>query len=120
MHYPLEIREEIDSAVEYHRDNMPHEISDLATLASASLTHGPLYLDEEGEEASPFDEGAKPFPWESALAKISDWAETVQDISILSCEIDDEGEEMEISETVPDSRQAILASLFGKHLAEYL
>ena len=92
----------------------------LEELAELSLLDGPLYLDEEGEQASPFDEGAKPFPWESALAKISDWAETVQDISISSLEIDEEGEEIEISETVPDSRQAILASLFGKHLAGYL
>jgi hypothetical protein len=118
--YPLEIREEIDSATEHYASILPREIANLAELAELSLIDGPLYLDEEGEQASPFDDGAKPFPWESALAKISDWAETVEDISISSFEIDEEGEEIEISETVPDSRQAILASLFGKHLAEYL
>ena len=115
----IEIREEIDSAVEYAKEIMPQEIRDLIGLASYDLWHGPIWLDSNGEACSGYDDNAvKQFDFGAACAAIGDWLDShVSDIQI---EVDwDSDTEESVYEYVTGSGDEIRTRICGK-LAEYI
>lgn len=116
-----DIREEIDSQVEHFQGNMPAEIKALIRLANADLYYGPIYINEDGEKCSCFDEGAKPFDFEDACAQISAWvAENISDISVANYLVDDDGAEYEDVDTVDGSENLIGRKLLGAELFQHV
>lgn len=60
---------------EYYQERMPDDIQTLAARAMYDLNFGPLYLSEEDESCSPFDEDSHRFDFTEACRKISDWCD---------------------------------------------
>jgi hypothetical protein len=116
--FALEIREEIDSAVSHYRETLPSNVKQAIQLCTSHLYHGPLYFDSEGNECSCFDIGAKQFNWNPSLALISEWAESISDLSVETS-FDFETEESEY-ESVDGTRAEILRAIVGKELTKYL
>lgn len=76
MKYESELSDYVESL------SLTPEIKTLINQANADLYHGPLYLDEDGEEASCFDEGATQFDFRAACAQISQALGNVSDLWI--------------------------------------
>lgn len=111
----MEIRDEIDSAIEFCDSAMPEPLRNLRRLALSDLRNGPVYLDECGDSVSCFDEGARRFNFSAACSDLAAWAEDIGDICVESsyCEETDES----TYESIDGSRDEILKSLFGDLLA---
>ena len=113
-----DIREEIDSQVEWYRATMPADIRDAINNLNNDLYNGPLYVDESGERCSCFDEGAKAFPFTSTLDKVRDYMDEINDIEV---DVDYNAETDEfIYGRVDGSARAIIKALCGKKLAAML
>lgn len=107
--------------------------------ANADLYGGPLYLDDDNEECSCFDEGARRFDFSSAVAKIADALESISDVwvdiqsgEVLTSEPDwdavdtctFDGEEAGLlydpSDYVYFSCTLAIRAILGKELAKYI
>jgi hypothetical protein len=64
---------------EFYADKMPAHIKELIALLKRDLQWGPLYLDEDGEPCSPFDEGATLFSFDQGCAELREWADEAVD-----------------------------------------
>ena len=116
-----ETEEMLEDATQWARENMPEEIKTLISLANSDLYSGPIYLDEEGEECSMFDEGAKAFDFQKACAKISDWINAnIEDVKIEMMDLDEDGEEITWTERLEDSARQIIRTLLGRELASHV
>lgn len=122
-----QIAEEIDSAVDWYKENIPENIKNLIDNANSDLYFGPLYLDSEGEHCSQWDEGATPFNFTKACKEIGDWFdENVNDLVMIDLvEPDSEDEEesedwREIDVKIEDSAREICKRLVGSELFKYL
>jgi hypothetical protein len=115
-----DIEEELNSAIESTREAMPENIAALINKANSDLYSGPLYLDEDGEECSMWDEGAKPFNFTKAIDTIRDWISVnVESVRIQMFDTDEDGEEVSWFETIQDSAQHIRRALLGRELASH-
>jgi hypothetical protein len=115
-----QVKEEIESAIAYQREVMPLHIADLISKAQSDLYSGPSYYDAEGEECSCFDDGAKAFDFKQACNVTSKWLSDIGDIRMTMFDIAEEGEEVEYSETIDGSGEAIMCALLGRELARYV
>jgi hypothetical protein len=115
-----QIREEIDAAIAYQREVMPLHIADLISKAQSDLYSGPTYHDADGEECSWFDDGAIPFNFKQACDVIGKWLSDIDDICMIMLDVDDDGEEVEWSERIDGSGEAIVKALLGSELARYV
>ncbi len=139
MFNSLELRDEIESVADHFRKGMTDEISGLVSFALSDLVNGPVYLDSDGEECSPFDEGAKAFDFSEAIAQIAAYLESVSDLvthdfhSCDSCDgtgRDEYNEEdcaqcfgegcCQYEETISGTREMIISAIVGKTLSEYV
>ncbi len=68
-----EVKEEIESAVEYQLSVMPEDIKSLIRKLNIDLTFGPTYYDENLELCDCFDEGVAPFNFCAALKRVSEY-----------------------------------------------
>jgi hypothetical protein len=115
-----DIEEELDSAIQSAREAMPANIAALINMANSDLYSGPLYLDEDGEECSMWDEGAKPFNFSKAIDTIGDWLSVnVDSVRVQMFDTDEDGEEVSRFETIEDSERHILRALLGSELASH-
>jgi len=115
-----DIEEELNSAIESARESMPENIVALINMANSDLYSGPLYLDDEGEECSMWDEGAKPFNFSKAIGTIGDWLSVnVESVRVKMFDTDEDGEEVSWFETIEDSERHILRALLGRELASH-
>ena len=116
----MEIRDEIDSAIESADDKLRADgLHNLRSLVIADLRDGPIYLDDDGESVSCFDDGARRFDFGAACQTLSDWADSnIADISMESA-YDDETGESEY-ESIDGTREQIITAIFGADLASYL
>lgn len=130
------VREAVDEIVSDVRKNLSEEILNLIDLAETDLYAGPLYIDEDGEVVSMWDEGAVPFNFSKATKTIS---EALDDIDIDDIYVDDMGEIYKTDPQFDDlhwdeetdeyigpldyyiiEREYILKELLGKELANYI
>lgn len=115
-----DIEEELNYAIESAREAMPENIAELINMANSDLYSGPLYLDEDGEECSMWDEGAKPFNFSKAIDTIGDWIFTnIESVRVQMFDTDEDGEEVSWFETIQDSDQHIYRALLGRELASH-
>ena len=114
----FEYKEAIEDAVKYHLSIIPKEVKELIAKANHDLYCGPSYYDKEGNECSCFDEEAIPFNFTEALKIISEYIDTIDDITEeIYC--DDDGETAPHMERIDGSREEIMKELFGKELIQY-
>jgi len=114
------IEEELNSAIQSAREAMPENIAALINMANSDLYSGPLYLDEDGEECSMWDEGAKPFNFSKAIDTILDWLSVnVRTVKVEIFDTDEDGEEVSWFEPIEDSAQHIRRALLGRELASH-
>jgi len=111
-----DIKEDIDSAIDWHKANMPQRIKTLAMLARCDLWFGPTMVDPDTLEAS-CDESAVAFDFAGACAEIAAWADDA--ISNVQVEIAYDEETNESKYEYVDCRHTIRKALFGC-LTEYL
>lgn len=112
--------EALNDYVKHLRATMPQDIREHAYLATASLYRGPIYLDEDGEECSCFDEGARPHDFRRSCEIVKDWAHgEIEDLYEDELCEDEEGELIEYPVLIADSSD-IIRALFGRELARYL
>ena len=115
-----DIEGELNSAIQSAREAMPENIAALISMANSDLYSGPLYLDEDGEECSMWDEGAKPFDFTKAIDTIGDWLSVnVESVRVEMFDTDEDGEEVSWFETIEDSERHIRRALLGRELASY-
>lgn len=95
-------REELESAVDYERDNMPANVRQAIRSATASLYDGPVAG-----------------TWESSLDILRDWKDGVRDVTLYDYQCDDDGEEVEVDVGFIDSAD-IVCKIVGAELARYL
>ena len=94
----FDYREELESAVDCARENMPDEVRAAIGECNASLYYGP-------------SAGA----WSAPLEIVTQWAESVDDVRLIDYDDDDN----EIDCGCIDSRD-IVAAIVGRELARYL
>lgn len=116
----FEIREAIDDAITWHKENLPASIAELIGKARHDLYNGPSYYSADGDELSCFDKGAIPFNFSKAVAEIRNWSDKIDDVRISEIFVDDDGEEYESDERIEDSAAAIVKAIVGKDLYSYL
>jgi hypothetical protein len=114
----MEYQEELQSCIDWYKENMPERIRALISLASYDLWHGPCFWDPETLEETDNESGV-PFGFETACNEIRQWAENnVAPVRIEAwyCSETDHSEQ----EEVDGSERDILRALCGKALAEYI
>ena len=113
----IELRDEIECAIEHVKSQMSDAVKSDISRCNADLYYGPLYFNAEGEECSCFDEGARQFDFCAARDRVSDWADSVEDLRVEVAFNTETGESL--YERV-DSACAIVREIVGKELAALL
>lgn len=124
----------VESAVSDYIKSLqiPDEIRRLISQAKWDLYHGPLYLDADGDECSPFDENARQFDFSGACDKIrdclndlvvtiytDDWS-GCWSITMPECELDDEGYVIDQGPFYCIPVEQIIIEIIGKELAQHV
>jgi hypothetical protein len=115
--YDIDIKDEIEYAVDYYHAGMPDNIARAITLARCDLRDGPVYLDADGGVVSCFDEGARPLDFPVVCDDIRRWLECVHDLEVEEC--CEETEEPRY-EPIEGSREAVVKALVGADLYPYV
>jgi hypothetical protein len=111
----LEYRDAIAEQVAYLRSIMPEDVAIAMSRANFDLYAGPLYLNDEGEQCSCFDEGATPFDFSGACDKVRDWLDShCEDLQEESSFDDETGEST--YERIDGSARDITRELVGREL----
>lgn len=85
-----DLREAIDLEVENRLETMSDDVRKHIRLAQYSLMHGPVYLDEDGDPCSCFDEGMTPHNFTESCEIIRSYVDAIEDLrDELVCEEDE-------------------------------
>jgi hypothetical protein len=115
-----QIKDEIDSAIEWHKENMPKDIRELISKARYDLYYGPSYYDTDDDECSMWDDGAKAFNFSEACDKIRDYLNEIDDVTEWVYGEDDDGGEIEDEIRVDGTADQIKLALVGRELYSYV
>jgi len=111
---------------------LPEDVKRLIELANSDLYSGPVYLDQDGEECSMWDDGATPFSFRKACDRIREALSDVSDVYLedwSGCVLTSEPEGYEDEETgawiEPDpytliEASALVRAIVGRELASYV
>jgi hypothetical protein len=111
-----QIKEEIESAIEWQRENMPKEIRKLISRANNDLYSGPSYYDADGDECSMWDDGAKAFNFSEACDKIREYLNEIDDVTEWIYDEDEITDELKVDGTADQIRRALV----GRELFNYV
>ena len=106
-------------------NKLPEETKRQINLSRQDLCSGPVYLDEEGEPCSGFDEGAKPFQFSAAIEQIEEALEAAGVESVFyedwsGCIVTSIPDDEPPSDYREIPEEMIVEAIVGRQLAEYL
>ncbi len=126
-----EVKDEIESAIEYELSVMPEDIKLLIRKLNVDLTFGPTYYDENLELCDCFDDGAVAFNFSVALKRVGEYCHAnihdlkfTESYGVENPYFGEEGEpeylEIEEEYEVDGSAKEIMRGLLGKELASMI